>query len=289
MAIRGRPASEVPGAKRWRRRIALLGVALLGVAAAAYMARCALLLDVATIVLNHDADLVAQERADGVAIVFAEPPPGWISPMKNVMNPIWQPIGATGVNYYTFAGPSTVLRPYSERSNPSSPYYQAWVGGYVTKRLDGTLPADLPAWATQVTELDQRSWLAAMGDPHPLADFSAPPTATSDVVIDGRTLRLWHGTMHSHSDLSDGADSMLARLIGMTPKASWPSGIRSFHDLTLDGYFVCWPDSVRNVSVVLYAVAVIPAARSAAEPDASTRIQDQLLRTMKAAKLVSVL
>ncbi len=279
--------SGAPRSNAWRKRIAFLCLALIGVLIAAYSARCVLLLNVARVVLDRDAALVAQEKADGVTMVFGARPSAWITPMKNLMNPIWQPIGATGVNYYTFAGPARVLRSYSERSNPTSPYYQAWVGGYVTKRQDGTLPADLPAWAKQVTELDQRSWLAAMGDRHPLADFSVP-TVVQNVVIDGHALQLWHGTMRSHSDLSDHPEGALATLVGMPPKASWPAGTRSFHDLTLDGYFVCWSDSTHNVSVVIYAVAAIPAGQSARERDETRRIQDELLSMMRAVKLDSV-
>jgi hypothetical protein len=44
-----------------------------------------------------------------------------ISPMKNQMNDIWDPIKANGVNYYMFAGPQTWTTSYSERSNPLSP------------------------------------------------------------------------------------------------------------------------------------------------------------------------
>jgi hypothetical protein len=204
--------------------------------------------------------------------------------MKNLMNSIWRPIGAAGVNYYTFAGPARVFRSYSERSNPTSPYYQAWVGGYVTKTKDRTLPADLPAWAKQVTELDQRSWLEAMGDPHPAADFSVP-TAVQTIAIDGHALQLWHGTMRSHSDLSDHPAGALATLVGMPPEALWPAGIRSFHDLTLDGYFVCWSDVTRDVSVVIYAVGTIPATQSAREQNESRRLQDELLSMMRGAKV----
>ncbi len=279
--------SGAPHSNPWRLRIAFLCLALIGVLIAGYSARRVLLLNVARVVLDRDAALVAQEKEDGIAIVFGARPSAWITPMKNLMNPIWQPVGATGVNYYTFAGPAGVLRSYSERSNPTSPYYQAWVGGYITKRQDGTLPADLTAWAKQVTELDQRSWLAAMGDPHPLADFSVP-TAVQRVVIDGHALQLWHGTMRSHSDLTDHPESPLATLVGMPPKASWPAGARSFHDLTLDGYFVCWSDSTRNVSVVIYAVATIPSAQSAGQPDETGRIQEELLSMMMVVKLDSV-
>jgi len=269
------------------RRIAFVSVALLLIFGAAYVVRCTLLLNVARIFLDQDAELAAQEKADGVAIVFAKPPSPWVMPMKNVMNPMWQSIGAEGVNYYTFAGPSNLLRSYSERSEPSSPYYQAWVGGYVTKRRDGTLPQDLPAWAKQVTELDQRSWLAAMGDPQPLAE-AAVPISAGNVVVDGHTLELWHGTMRSHSDLSEKPNGPLATLIGMPPKSSWPPGIRSFHDVTLDGYFVCWPDATRRVSIVVYAVAA-SSPDQAATVNASRRdIRGELLSLMETATLETV-
>lgn len=151
------------------------------------------------------------------------------------------------------------------------------------------LPQDLPAWAKQVTELDQRSWLAAMGDPQPLAE-SAAPTSAGNVVVDGRTLELWHGTMRSHSDLSEKADSPLATLVGMPPKSSWPPGIRPFHDVTLDGYFVCWPNATRRVSIVVYADAVAAfSPDQAASANASRRdISAELLTLMKTVTLETV-
>jgi hypothetical protein len=260
---------------------------LLLVVGAAYVVRCTLLLNVARIFLDHDGELVAQEKADGVAIVFAKPPSPWVMPMKNVMNPMWQSIGAEGVNYYTFAGPSNLLRSYSERSEPRSPYYQAWVGAYVTKRRDGTLPQDLPAWAKQVTELDQRSWLAAMGDPQPLAE-SAAPISAGHVVVDGRTLELWHGTMRTHSDLSEKADGPLATLVGMPPKSSWPPGVRSFQNVTLDGYFVCWLDATRRVSIVVYAVAAFSPDQAASANVSHYDIRGELLSLMKTVTLETV-
>ena len=152
------PSQSLPGIRvptRWRSTIAIILGFLVVVGVATYLTRRTLLLNVARIALNHDAALVAQEHADAIAVVFAKPPPAWINPMKNRMNEIWEPIKADGVNYFMFAGPSTWLQPYSERSNPRSPYYQAWVGAYVIKRRDGSLPEDLRSWAWQVTSLDQ--------------------------------------------------------------------------------------------------------------------------------------
>ena len=271
---------------RWVKRIVGLLACLAVLAIAAYVTRYTLLLNVARIVLNHDPELVAQERADGVAIVFAKPPSVWISPMKNQMNSVWEPIKANGVNYYLFAKPQTWFKRYSERSNPASPYYQAWVGGYVIKARDGSLPTDLESLAWQVTALDQRSWLSAMGDSSPIADWS-PATRVGSITIDGHSLPLWHGTMRSHSDLSAHPTGPLATLIGMPPKSSWPPGVDSFHEVSLDGYFACWVDSQRKVSVVVYAVAANYAAQTTQYRNSSL-INDELLRLMESAKLETV-
>ena len=85
-----------------------------------------------------------------------------------------------------FAAPRTWLSAYSERANPVSPYYQAWVGAYVIERTDGSLPDDVPSLARQVTALDQRSWLSAMGDPRPIAE-SSPATSAGNIAIDTTT------------------------------------------------------------------------------------------------------
>ena len=281
-ASRGGAAS-----RRWARRLGIFCAALLLVVGVGYVVRRTILLGVARVLLDRDADLTAQEKADGVLIVFAKPPPPWVRPMKNVMNPMWQSIGAEGVNYYTFAGPGNLFRSYSERSDPASPYYQAWVGAYVTKRRDGTMPEDLPAWAKQVTELDQRSWLAAMGDPAPLAE-SAPPSSMGSIVVDGRTVALVARHHAQPQRPQRKGDGPLAMLVGMPTKSSWPPGIRSFHDVTLDGYFVCWPDATRRVSIVVYAVAAIPADPSATDREARRAIKDELLRLMKTATVEAV-
>ena len=153
LMVAGSPSLRGSASRPWARRLGILSAALLLVLVAGYATRRSLLLNVARVFLERDSELVAQEKADGFQIVFAKPPPPWVAPLKNLMNPMWQSIGAEGVNYYTFAGPGNLLRSYSERSDPRSPYYQAWIGGFVTKRRDGTLPQNLPAWAKQVTEL----------------------------------------------------------------------------------------------------------------------------------------
>jgi hypothetical protein len=285
-SLLSRQRTGTPIFVRWRNRILIIVACLALLAGASYMARCALLLNIARIILNWDSGLVAQERADSVAISFGERTPAWIAPMKNQMNDIWDPIKANGVNYYMFSGPRTWFTRYSERSNPLSPYYQAWVGGYVIKQRDGSLPANLETLAWQVTALDQRSWLSAMGDPRPIADASQA-TRVGNIVIDGHNRPLWHGTMQSHSDLSDNASGPLPTLIGMPPKSSWPSGVTSYHDVSLDGYFACWVDPQRKVSVVVYGVAATYTRKLVGKTNPEL-VNDEILTLMKSARLQAV-
>lgn len=280
-------SSRLSALRGWRRTAAFAVVILVALLGTAYATRCTLLLNIARIVLSRDTDLLAQERKDGVTIAFAEVPMSWVKPMKNLMNPIWLPIQAEGVNYFTFGAPRNWLQTFSERSNPRSPYYQAWVGGYVTKRKDGTLPSDLPLWASEVTALDQRSWLSAMGDPTPVADFAAA-APVGNIEVDGHDLQLWHGTMQSHSDLSDHPHGPLAMLVGMPPKSTWPNGVEAFHNVALDGYFVCWSDPKRNISVVIYAVAAVFGMQSRVIGDNRRIIKGELLNLMKSAKVEPV-
>lgn len=271
----------------WRRKAVLVLATIAIVAISAYLARITLLLNVARIALNHDAEVVRQEHLDTLAIVFQRPHSVWISPMKNQMNDIWDPIKADGVNYFMFAGPRTPLSTFSERSNPRSPYYQAWVGGYVIKRRDGSVPDDLQSWAWQVTTLDQRSWLSTMGDPRPIAE-SGSATNVGDITIDSHRLPLWHGVMRSHSDLSARPAGPLATMIGMPPTSSWPAGVESFHNVILEGYFVCWPEPRHHVSIVIYAVSASYAGQAPAVQKSGKIINDELLSLMRSAKLASV-
>ena len=107
-------------------------------------------------------------------------------------------------------------------------------------------------------------------------------------MIDGHRLPLWHGIMRSHSDLSEHPTGPLATLIGMPPKSSWPGGVDSFQEVTLEGYFVCWPEPVHHVSIVIYAVSASYAGPSPTAQHESQRINDELLNLMESAKLVSV-
>jgi hypothetical protein len=231
--------------------------------------------------------MVAQERKAGVAIAFGHTSSGWTTPLKNEMNEIWHPAQVQGVNYYTFGGPRSWFSPYSERSNPRSPYYQAWVGGYVIRKADGTLPNDPQLLASELTNLDQRSWLEAMGDPQPVSVLDSLTSAGS-ILIDGSNWPLWHGIYRSHSDLSANATSELAQIIGMPDQSAWPAGVSPFHDVILEGYLAWKVQPKENVTVVIYAVAARYAAQSLALGGTPALSRDELLAMMRSASLRTV-
>lgn len=274
-------------ARKWGKRLVILALCIAIVASGAYVARRTLLLNVARIALNRDAELAKQEREDTVAVVFGPFSSAWVAPLKNDMNEIWETAKVRGVNYYTFAGPQSLLHSFSERSDPLSPYYQAWVGAYVIRGPDGSAPADPEALARELTTLDQRSWLEAMGDPHPLAELDVLKN-TGTIPIDGRSWPLWHITYRSHADLSSDPRSQLARLVGMPSKSLWPAGLAAFHDVTLDGNLAWEIDAQRKVMVLVYEVSASYPGQPTLSDDTRHRLTDEMLRMMSSAKLHSV-
>jgi len=118
-----------------------------------------------------------------------------------------------------------------------------------------------------------------MGDPAPLAE-SPPPSSVGKHVIDGHDRELWQGAIRSHSDFSKMPATQLASLIGMPDSAP---GIEPFHEVMLDGYFACWSDADRGVSIVVYAVGVMQTDRSSQDGGARRNVNDELLALMRTA------
>jgi hypothetical protein len=178
----------------------------------------------------------------------------------NVMDEIWVPLKLTGINYFAYGAPAN-RNVFAARSDASSPLYQAWFGGYAINGGKEVFASGVKArefdWFAQFAELDQASWLAAMGDPHPNARWvrhSKPQT----IHIAGGARTLYTATMASDSDVSEASDQMsgLARSIGMPQAlAAGPVPVKPFHSLTIKGLYAFWYDSKRDMVFVVYAVA----------------------------------
>jgi hypothetical protein len=136
---------------------------------------------------------------------------GWINPPNTVnMAPYWGAFGLQdqGTNYYTSGAPVAPSL-YWERFNPESPLYQAWFGCYVVSDFPfasewskpNLTSDDIPntiANVQQLVTIDQFVWLAAYGDPSPLALID--PNSVF-VLPAGDGYFLLYATMATHSDV----------------------------------------------------------------------------------------
>jgi hypothetical protein len=176
------------------------------------------------------------------------------------MDEIWVPLKLTGVNYFAYGAP---VKPnaFAARSDASSQLYQAWFGGYAINGGRDVFASGVSAkefaWFAKFAELDQASWLAAMGDPHPNAKWIRHSKPQS-IRIAGGARRLYIATMVSDSDVSEPSDHMtaLAKAIGMPRElTSGPVPVKPFHPLTIEGLYAFWYDSKRDMVFVVYAAA----------------------------------
>jgi hypothetical protein len=226
--------------------------------------------------------------AERVKVTFDSPPAAWTTG-ENVMDQIWAPLGLSGVNYYLLGGPTAGHR-YASRSDPGSPLYQAWVGAYSVvggsaQFATGSARHDLED-VRKLGELDQRSWLQAMGDPGPVATSHSKFT-TDTITIAGARRALYVFDMDSHSDLGAGT-TPLAKSIGMPPAAEWQPMLAAFHPLILHVYFAFWRDDARDATIVVYAVSSAFTSKKGRIRDNGPALDMQLRDMMRKVRLVYV-
>lgn len=189
-------------------------------------------------------------------VEFDSLPAGWLTKQLNAMDAIWEPLGARGVNYYSYGAP-TQAGSFASRSDPQSPLYQAWLGAYVVLGALDSTSADSAAaqqrWLVALAERDQRAWLEGMGDPAPLAQ-TVLPLRRSEMRVAGATRPLYEGEMRSHSDLSKGG-TPLSMAVGMPPELDWLMDVSPFHDVVLHVQGAVWYDRERHVTVIVYAAS----------------------------------
>lgn len=220
-------------------------------------------------------------------VVFDSLPAGWVS-QENVMDDIWKPLRARGVNYYAYGGPAR-SRSYAARSDPASPLYQAWLGAYVVVGALDSASADSAEaqqrWMVALAERDQRSWLEAMGDSSPLAR-TVLPMRRSAMKVAGATRALYQGEMRSHSDLSE-SEAPLAKALGMPPASLWRGELPPFHDLLLHVQAAIWYDRTRRLTVLVYGASAAYRSRDGVLHDNGPRLDPLLRAAMARARLLA--
>jgi predicted amidohydrolase YtcJ len=227
-------------------------------------------------------DAVAQQ----VDVRFDPLPSEWVTE-QYVMDPIWEPLGYKGVNYYAYGRPQSG-KSVATRSDPSSSLYQAWLGAYVIvggKSVFGSGEKDAQCAAfVKLAEYDQKSWLAAMGDPHPLAESSATRNFLT-IPIDGSERTGCSLEAATHSDLSS-AETSLAKHMGIPPEAEWMDRVSAFHDVDLHVVGAWWYDPHRDISVIVYTASSRFKNRAGLVKDNDLAIATSLRQIMQQAKLV---
>ena len=165
--------------------------------------------------------------------------PGWIAPpLTQVMDPYWAAFGLPnrGINYYSSGAP-TSPSPYWERFDPTSPLYEAWFGAYVTTGFPCVSEWQNPTSTTipcsvenvlALTSADQYVWLAAYGDPSPLALVDTTSVRVFGPDCEG--FFVVYAQMASHSDLGSPIS-----LYGIDPPYSlYASDVPMYQPVTLN-------------------------------------------------------
>lgn len=237
-----------------------------------------------------------KERRLGYKIDFKNLSNNWL-PAKVIheMDSVWKREGlnAIGTNYFTIASVRTRL---SERFNPKSPYFQAWLGGYIVKL------SKKRKWAIRdhfkLAEADQRYWLKIYGDKKPKVhtDYSHIEELGT-VVISGFKGNLFRGNIFSDIDVGGGKIKLYDRLQisglaiyfkksnrklnlrsqDLIPNWTKDSLLESYKNVSLRGYIAILEiDSLTKV--VLYANAANFKDKSGREHNNFAKLDKELLR-----------
>lgn len=234
--------------------------------------------------------LSMQSAGAAARIDLGDVGPDWVV-QTNVMDEIWVPLKLKGVNYFAY-GAAVKPNTFAARSDASSPLYQAWFGVYAINGGKEVFAKGIKSqefdWFSKFAELDQVSWLGAMGDPRPNAKWiqhSNPQT----IYIDGEARTLYMATMLSDSDISESSDHLtgLAKSIGMPQElASGPVPVKPFHRLTVKGLYSFWYDSKRDMVFVVYAVASVFKDSTGHLHDNYPRLSKQFREMMQKVKVI---
>ena len=188
-------------------------------------------------------------------MTFESLPVGWVSASIR-MDEIWTPLRMHGFNHYAFGGP-VPPHEFASRSDPSSEFYQAWLGVYTINGgrelfRSGNEDEEF-SQLSRVAELDQRAWLEGMGDPRPLAERKHKPTKT-DILIDGAKRPLFLEDMDSHSDLGE-TSTQVSKQLGRPEAGNWKKVVDPYDNLLLHCYYSFWYDEAHNTTIVIYGVS----------------------------------
>jgi hypothetical protein len=236
------------------------------------------------------------EQENGYKATFSNLPAQWTNPLKQNMETHWQSINRRGMNYFAL-GKAEGENQFSNRSNPDSKYYQAWVGAYVLSGKEKLFASmenseinermeEVLSEMAMLAQLDQKTWLFAAGDPQPLAT-SPSLTKTETVSKFGLNIPLYQGTINSHSDLTDRSNE-ISDLVGMPPTSAWGSRLDAYHDVTLSVYYLPFYDAQKQLLVVVYGASARFTDKLGKAYNYENALKAELINIMKSIELEKI-
>ncbi len=239
----------IAAAMKTRTKVVLGSVAAL--LAGLLLCRHALALRIGIAVANSRS--AEREKQLGLKPVFTTAK-GWGPVIRTDMDDAWKPLGLKGLNYFVFGAHPSVFSAAPEKTDPSAPRYQAWLGVYVVDLKGAPMPASdaMPALVKSLMLEDQLRWLRTMGDPLPVATLDHA-SATGMLTVAGRAVPLIEGSLLTHSELSD-SEKTMARVVGRP--SGWSSEVDAFHPVELEGFVSWFADEPRHALFVVYGCGV---------------------------------
>lgn len=248
----------------------------------------------------------ALKRLDqlGLHLHFSRIPPGWIAAIQlHDWSDTWQAagLGWQGVGYSTIGTLVEGTRTAS-RFWPTSPYYQARLGGYLIEAEQapptgqGSPPAaDL---VFQPLMLEQLAWLRNYGCPNPQASLTQAHPSVSETTHQDYPAWIFEGTMITQSDVGAHNRStnnylnyrtyelLFARFGGVhlphlcTLPPIWP--LASYHTMELDCLVLLIPIPGHPRWALLYCCAARWAGRAY-----FPQLRDEALSALQNVRIVS--
>ena len=247
---------------------------------------------------------LVKEKLIGYRIKLHQLNPGWIDgQMIFDMSGIWQSAGiaAEGVNYFTIGA---VVNQHSSRFDYQSPYYQAWLGGYLVRFSQSR------SWQVndhfQLGVADQNTWLGQYGDPNPYAKVDYQHIVKHQPIKIGKyRAQLFEGSIFSHTDVGRGKRPLLFPLymagfaqtinksnpeLQLKAKNLTPQNytgkipLDSFQPIELHGY-VAIIEISRFIKAVIYVNGVIFQDKNGHKYNTFKTLQKDFLKAIKDVEL----
>ncbi len=192
---------------------------------------------------------------------FQSIPASWSGTVNSIdMEAYWNEAGIPfgGMNYFLLPMPAGG-NAWSERFNPDSKYFQAWIGIYTVSDSnratyglqDGELDENAIA---KLGIVDQTHWLMEFSQiPSPIVKLDdAYPITKEGATIDG--CDGWKVTCRLTTPADTGIDNMQAGMppLLVVPKSAWETRIASYQPISLDVCLYVWHSAENGELNVIY-------------------------------------